>query len=165
MVDITYKYSEHMTKAIRDYHHHSLRFWVSNGIGLAIVLLEIVLYFTKSNLNMLWIALLVLVLLALLYFITCYVQPNKFASDARYAKPFTLSADECSLRLKSDDLDTTVPWNDIRKVCETDRYYFLFLDQTQFWIAPKEAFSGREQEDLFRELAGRYLTINRGLIR
>jgi len=154
-----------MTKAIRDYHHHSLRFWVSNGIGLAIVLLEIVLYFTKSNLNMLWIALLVLVLLALLYFITCYVQPNKFASDARYAKPFTLSADERSLRLKSDDLDNTVPWNDIRKVCETDRYYFLFLDQTQFWIAPKEAFSGREQEDLFRELAGRYLTINRGLIR
>lgn len=165
MIDLTYNYSSHMAKAVRDYHHHSLRFWLSNGIGLAIVLLEVVLYFTSSNLNMLWIALLVLVLLGALYVIMCYVQPNKFASDARYAKPFTLSADERTLRLKSDDLDNTVPWSDIRKICETSRYYFLFLDQTQFWIAPKETFSDREQEERFRELAGRYLTINRGLIR
>jgi hypothetical protein len=142
-----------------------MRFWVSNGIGLAIVLLELILYIRSSNAYMLGIALFVLVLLGLSYLLSGYVQPRKFASDKRYAKPFTLTAGETDIRLKSEDLDKQTKWSDIRKVWETPRYYLLFLDETQFWIAPKEVFESREQEEQFRQIVGQHQTIRRGLIR
>jgi len=162
---MTFKYSEHMTRALRDYQHHSFRFWISNAIGLAIVLAELILYFSTSNRNMLWIALLVLVFLGFAYLLTGYVQPKKAASDKRYDKPFTLSVGETELRLSSEDLDNTTSWKNIRATWETDRYYFLFLDQTQFWIAPKAAFASSEDERRFREIAGRHHAVRKGLIR
>jgi len=165
LVDITFKYSEHIRKALRDYQFNSLRFWISNAIGLAIAIVEFILYLNSSNERMLWIALIVLVLLAITYFMSIVVQPRKAASDVRYDKPFTLSAGDRDLRLTSADLDSPSAWNDIRKVWETADYYFLFLDSTQFWIAPKAAFESREQEQRFRELAEKYHVIRKGLIR
>jgi len=165
LVDITFKYSEHMTKALRDYQLNSFRFWISNAIGLAIALVEFILYLNSSNERMLWIALIVLALLAVTYFMSTVAQPRKAASDPRYDKPFTLSIGELDLRLSSADLDSPSSWNDIRKVWETANFYYLFLDASQFWIAPKSAFESREQEQKFRELANKYHVIRKGLIR
>ncbi|TVY01165.1 YcxB family protein [Cohnella terricola] len=165
MIDITYKYSEYMTKAIRGFHHNSLKFWISNGLGAAIALAELILYFNSSNAKLLWIALIVLLLLAVTYYLTCVVQPARFASDSRYNKPFTLSIGETDLRLKSEDLDSQAAWSDIRKVWETNRFYYLFLDNDQFWVAPKDQFADKAQEERFREIASRHRPIRQGLIR
>jgi len=165
MIDIAYTYSDHMTKAVSEYHHRSRKFWLSNGIGLAIVLLEFILYFKTSDEKMLGIALFVLLLLGISYFLICYVQPRKFANDGRYAKPFTLSIGNEELRLRSEDFDNAASWSEIKKACETKSYYYLFLDRTHFWIVPKDAFGSHEQEERFKEIASRHLAISRGLLR
>ncbi|WP_239615965.1 YcxB family protein [Cohnella mopanensis] len=165
MIDITFKYNEYMGKAIRGYHYNSLRFWISNGLGLAIVLLEIIMYTQTSNPKLLWIALVVLLVLAFSYFTSCYLQPTKFSKDPRYSKLFTLSVGDEDIRLHSEDLSSDTTWASVNKVWMTDKFYYLFLDKRQFWIVPRDRFADAAQEDQFKQIAGRRHKINRGLIK
>ncbi|QMV43150.1 YcxB family protein [Cohnella cholangitidis] len=165
MIDITYKYNEYMGKAIRGYHHNSLRFWISNVLGLAIVLLEIIMYSQTSNQKLLWIAFFVLLVLGFSYVTSCYLQPAKFMSDARYNKPFTLSVGDEQIRLHSEDLHSDAAWSTVTKVWATDKFYYLFLDKRQFWIIPRDRFADQAQEEQFKQIASRHRKINRGLIR
>lgn len=165
MVDITFKYSEYMGKAIRGYHHNSLRFWVSNGIGLAIVLLEIIMYSQNSNSKLLWIALFVILALGASYAASCYLQPSRFTSDPRYNKLFTLSVGDEKIQLKSEDLQSETDWSRVKKVWATDRFYYLFLDKREFWVLPRDRFADSAQEEQFKQIVGKHHAINKGLIK
>jgi hypothetical protein len=154
-----------MGKAIRGYHYNSLRFWISNGLGLAIVLLEIIMYSQTSNPKLLWIAFFVLLVLAFSYVTSCYLQPAKFSKDPRYNKLFTLSVGDEEIRLHSEDLSSDTTWAVVNKVWATDKFYYLFLDKRQFWIIPRDRFADAAQEEQFKQIAGRRHKINRGLIK
>ncbi|RKP53097.1 YcxB family protein [Cohnella endophytica] len=165
MVDITFKYSEYMIKALRGFHYNSLRFWLSNGIGLAVVLLEIVAYSITSNTTLLWIALAVLAILAFSYATALYLQPMRFANDPRYNKLFTLSIGDEDIRLSSEDVSSESNWSQITKVWATKQFYYLFLDKRQFWIVPRDRFADSAQEEQFKQIVSRHQTIRQGLMR
>ncbi|MCD9020875.1 YcxB family protein [Cohnella silvisoli] len=165
MVELTFKLSDYMSKGIRDYHHHSLRFWISNGIGLAVFLFEIIFYWMTGTTSLLWIGLLLLFVLALSYVGSCYIRPMRFSSDKRYSKLFTLSIGDEEVSLNSEDANSQAKWEFIRKVWETDKFFYVFLDKRQFWIVPRDQFSDKGQEDLFRQIVGKHQKIQTGLIK
>lgn len=165
MVDITFKYNEYMIKALRGYQHHSLRFWISNAIGLAVVLLEIIAYFITSNTNLLWFGLAVFIILAFSYATAAYFQPKRFASDSRYSKDFTMSVSDDEIRLSSEDVNSEANWSFVKKVWETEQFYYLFLGKRQFWVVPRDRFSDSAHEEQFRQIVSRHQTIRKGLIR
>ncbi len=165
MVEVAFKYNEYMSKALRDYHHHSLRFWISNIIGLAIVLAEIIAYFMTSNAALLWIGLFVFVLIAISYVTSCYVQPARYRSDPRYNKLFTLAIDDEVIKLTSDEVNSEATWEFVKKTWATDKFYYLFLGKRQFWIVPKDRFADKAQEEQFKQIVNRHRKIHQGLIR
>jgi hypothetical protein len=165
MVSITFRFSDYMSKGIRGYHHHSLRFWISTGIGLVVLLFEFVVYLLTGTESLLWIGLLLLFVLALSYVGSCYLRPMRYVSDKRYSKLFTFSVSDEEVSLKSEDVNSEAKWEFIRKVWETDKFYYIFLDKRQFWIVPRDRFIDQSQEDLFRQIVRHHRKINTGLIR
>jgi hypothetical protein len=165
MVSITFKFSEYMGKAIRGYHHHSLRFWISNGIGIAVLLFEFAVYLMTGTESLMWIGLLLIFVLALSYVGSCYLRPMRYVSDKRYSKLFTLTVSDEEVSLKSEDANSEAKWEFIRKVWETNEFYYIFLDKRQFWIVPRDRFADQAQEELFRQIVSRHSKINTGLIR
>ncbi|RED65005.1 YcxB family protein [Cohnella lupini] len=165
MVEVTFKYNEYMSRALRDYHHHSLRFWISNIVGLGIVLAEIIAYFMTSNTTLLWIGLFVFVLIAVSYVTSCYLQPARYNSDPRYNKMFTMAIGDEVIRLTSDDVNSEATWEFVKKAWATDKFYYLFLGKRQFWIVPRDSFANKAQEEHFKQITERHRKINQGLIR
>ncbi|MFC5470703.1 YcxB family protein [Cohnella suwonensis] len=164
-MNITYKYSDYLTRALRGYHHNSLRFWLSNSLGLAVILLEIVAYAFTSNASLLWIALFVLVILGLSYVTAAFWQPAKLSTDPTYRKTFAISVGEDDIRLSSEDVNSEASWDLVKSVWETKAFYYIFLGKKQFWIVPRDRFDNAEEEERFRRIVGKHREIRSGLIR
>ncbi|MFC5404964.1 YcxB family protein [Cohnella soli] len=164
-MNISYKYSDYLAKALRGYHYHSMRFWLSNGLGIAIVLLEIIAYLSTSNQSLLWIAFFVLVILGLSYVASVFWQPAKLSTDPTYHKTFTLTVSEDNIRLSSEDVNSETTWDRVQSVWETKAFYYIFLSKKQFWVVPRDRFANAEEQEHFRRIVGERQVIRSGLIR
>ena len=91
------------------------------------------------------------------------VQPRRMASQAGRNEQLTCEAtwevSEVGVEISSRFGATQMDWETFRKLVTTKDYYLLLSrsNKNAFRFLPRRAFTSPQQEDLFTELAAKYL--------
>ncbi len=86
-----------------------------------------------------------------------------FRADRSNRMPFTWDIDEQGVSLTHDATQAHFDWGYFREVLETEEFFFLVgvRNKNQLFVAPKRAFESAQQMERFREMAGKFIPIQR----
>lgn len=71
-------------------------------------------------------------------------------------RTMTVTVSPGGLRVQSDVSDLLYRWHGISGIAETDRHFYIQINQYQSFIVPRRAFSDADEERRFRDLLHRY---------
>lgn len=89
-------------------------------------------------------------------------QAEDIADDPENASVFTdniFTASEAGTEVRTNVSDIKYTWPAITRKTETPAYFFLFLNAIHALIIPKRAFAGKAEEEEFKGLLTRYLSL------
>jgi hypothetical protein len=92
-----------------------------------------------------------------------FVLPRqRFRSDPRYRDEFFLEFADEGIRFQTAQIDSRLGWGLYTRVLENERFYVLVYGKGMISVIPKRAFTGSDQETIFRTLLRRKLGYTRG---
>ena len=73
-------------------------------------------------------------------------------------REYEFTIDNSGIRyILSDEQDVKFNWSQFRDIRESNRSFFLVIDNSNYWTLPKRSFATRDEMRAFRDLANRHV--------
>lgn len=163
MVSISFYYKDYMKQALITYYKYTLKNRLFIAFCFCFVILDMVIYINLQSTMLLFIGLGVLLMMILDFLKIYFIYPRRFNRDEKSLVPVTLTINENEIIFDSKDANSKVQWSYIKKVWETRDFYYLFFDEKQYWIVPKDKFLTQTDHNQFRHITQNHHKIIQGI--
>lgn len=161
-VELRFKYTEdEYVSAMRRYFARALYTKTDIVAGVAAVIAGILFLIYSEN-SFVWDFLIFAgVILLLINFVAYFIAPRlRFRREPKLHNEYFLKFSEDGIVFKTAGIDSNLQWSLYDKVWATDKFYFLFYGRNTFTVIPKRAFDSREQEEVFKSMLRRKISLD-----
>lgn len=120
------------------------------GINLFTIVAAVLLYLKKVTATTF---LIFSTLWMLVMLVIWQLLPNSiYKSSETFQDKFLMHIDQTGIVLETGRGTQSWPWIRFSKYLETPYFFHLYFSSNSFFLVPKDAFPGKEEEQLFREI-------------